>query len=71
MTSSSTEADLDDVRHSTDSQNAAHEKETEVGGTPDIDHEEVEEAVPGHELDVELANVSLYLGSMFSISPLS
>lgn len=25
---------------------------------PDIDHEEVEGAVPGHELDVELAQVS-------------
>src|SRR5690242_6353730 len=27
-------------------------------GTPDIDHEEAEGAVPGHDLDVELAQVS-------------
>jgi hypothetical protein len=56
MTSSSTEADLED--HRTEVYNAAHHKETEVVGTPDIDHEEIEEAVPGHELDVELAKVS-------------
>lgn len=59
MTSSSTEADLDNDGHSTESQNTARQKETEVVGTPDIDHEEIEEAVPGHELDVELAKVSL------------
>ena len=27
-------------------------------GTPDIDHDEAEGAVPGHDLDVELAQVS-------------
>jgi len=56
MTNSSTEADLDEA-HKT-----AHHKETEFVGTPDIDHDEIEEAVPGHELDVELARVrSLYV----------
>jgi hypothetical protein len=59
MTNSSTEADLDDDRHSREAHNPALHKETEdVVGTPDIDHEEIEEAVPGHELDVELAKVS-------------
>ena len=57
MTNSSTEADLDDDRPSTEAHNAAHHKETEFVGTPDIDHDEIEEAVPGHELDVELARV--------------
>ncbi|OIW33652.1 major facilitator superfamily transporter multidrug resistance [Coniochaeta ligniaria NRRL 30616] len=51
MTNSSTEADLDDDRHS----RKAHHKEAEDHGIPDIDHDEIEEAVPGHELDVELA----------------
>ncbi len=57
MTNSSTEADLDDGRHSREAHDAAHRKETEDVGTPDIDHDEIEEAVPGHELDVELAKV--------------
>lgn len=58
--SSSTEAELDDDRHSRGGDGAhatAHHKETEDLGTPDIDHDEIEEAVPGHELDVELAKV--------------
>ena len=29
-------------------------------GAPDIDHEEAEASVPGHELDVELGQVSPY-----------
>jgi hypothetical protein len=54
MTNSSTEADLDDDRDL-----EAQRKETDFVGTPDIDHEEIEEAVPGHELDVELAKVNI------------
>jgi hypothetical protein len=50
---SSTDAELDEeVRH------PAHNKETDAGGIPDIDHDEIEEAVPGHELDVELGKAS-------------
>jgi hypothetical protein len=83
---SSTEADAEDdhPHHKTDGGSSdlrqqVHEtdedKETrETHGEPDIDHDEIEGVVPGHDLDVELGKVpppplsTLYqLGSHFTL----
>lgn len=60
MTNSSTEAELDEDNqpYSKEARSIPHHDGTDFVGTPDIDHDEIEEAVPGHELDVELAKVS-------------
>jgi hypothetical protein len=60
---SSTEADVDNraqPRNSADSAKTEQrtQRAAEDHGVPDIDHDEIEAAIPGHELDVELAQVS-------------
>ncbi|KAL1869197.1 hypothetical protein VTK73DRAFT_3198 [Phialemonium thermophilum] len=54
LTASSTEAETDDPTHG---HRPPSNKEYGSDGEPDIDHDEIEAAVPGHELDVELGKI--------------
>lgn len=58
---SSTVAEEDDLHLEALRTVPKRDKESFIAGTPDIDHEEIEAAVPGHELDVELGKVSHFL----------
>jgi len=57
-TNSSTEADPDRESQHGEVPHDGEKGFGSGGGVPDIDHDEIEAIVPGHELDVELGKVS-------------